>query len=230
MKRLCTIAMICISSAAFAQEQPGAVSNAKVSNDRKTQDVFAKENLVAWCIVPFDVKERGPAERAESQEEKVAAAGRELLPLLKKVKGIGSKLGLYNHGGWSGQPENLVAVCEWLRNNGGGDDVGIVYNLHHAHDRINDFASALKQMQPYLLCLNINGMNDNAEPKIVSVGKGQHDQRLLNIIRTSGYKGPIGILDHRPKLDAEQSLRENLEGLKKLNRAFNQQRSGLKNQ
>ena len=28
------------------------------------QDIFAPENLVAWCIVPFDGKKRGPAERA----------------------------------------------------------------------------------------------------------------------------------------------------------------------
>ena len=27
-------------------------------------DIFARDNLVAWCIVPFDGKQRGPAERA----------------------------------------------------------------------------------------------------------------------------------------------------------------------
>ena len=27
-------------------------------------DNFAKDKLVAWCIVPFDAKQRGPAERA----------------------------------------------------------------------------------------------------------------------------------------------------------------------
>src|SRR3954453_4203748 len=26
-------------------------------------DVFTKDHLVAWCIVPFDAKQRGPAER-----------------------------------------------------------------------------------------------------------------------------------------------------------------------
>ena len=26
--------------------------------------IFAKDNLVAWCIVPFDAAKRGPAERA----------------------------------------------------------------------------------------------------------------------------------------------------------------------
>ena len=29
------------------------------------EKVFAKDNLVAWCIVPFDAKKRGPSERAE---------------------------------------------------------------------------------------------------------------------------------------------------------------------
>jgi hypothetical protein len=33
------------------------------------EDLFAKENLVAWCIVPFDGKKRGPAERAAMLEE-----------------------------------------------------------------------------------------------------------------------------------------------------------------
>jgi hypothetical protein len=28
-------------------------------------DLFAKRNLVAWCIVPFDAKKRGPEERAQ---------------------------------------------------------------------------------------------------------------------------------------------------------------------
>ena len=27
--------------------------------------LFDKHNLVAWCIVPFDAKNRGPSERAE---------------------------------------------------------------------------------------------------------------------------------------------------------------------
>ena len=28
-------------------------------------EVFARENLVAWCIVPFDARQRGPEARAE---------------------------------------------------------------------------------------------------------------------------------------------------------------------
>ena len=32
------------------------------------RDIFARENLVAWCIVPFDAKKRGPEERAAMLE------------------------------------------------------------------------------------------------------------------------------------------------------------------
>ena len=38
---------------------------------------------------------------------------------------------------------------------------------------------------------------------------------MLKILIESGYEGPIGILDHQNHLDAEQSLRANLDGLKK---------------
>src|SRR6187549_1532533 len=31
-------------------------------------DLFARNNLVAWCIVPFDSKKRGPEERAQMLE------------------------------------------------------------------------------------------------------------------------------------------------------------------
>ena len=32
-------------------------------------EIFQKENLVAWCIVPFDAKKRGPQERAQMLEK-----------------------------------------------------------------------------------------------------------------------------------------------------------------
>jgi len=38
----------------------------------RTRDVFSKNNLVAWCIVPFDARERGPEERAAMLRSLVA--------------------------------------------------------------------------------------------------------------------------------------------------------------
>lgn len=247
--------------------------------------LFARDNLVAWCIVPFDAARRGPAERAQmlkqlgisrlaydwrnehvptfeqeilelkkhdiaffafwgqhdemfrlfekhrltpqvwqtapspngnAREERIEASVKSLMPLVERTRKLGCKLGLYNHGGWGGEPANLVAVCRRLRERAGADHVGIVYNLHHGHDHLADFAESLEKMKPFLLCLNLNGMNDRAMPKILPLGQGKHDTKLFQIIRASGYRGPIGLLDHRPELDAEKSLRANLDGLKHL--------------
>lgn len=279
MKRACSflivvllvITSVCLTALA---DEPAA-----------TPDNFNRDRLVAWCIVPFDAKQRGPEARAimvqglgmtrvaydwrdvhvptfeeeivqykkhnieffafwgwhdafepliekhgihpqiwimfgapseGTHEEKIKAAAEGLLPLVEKTRKYNLKLALYNHGGWSGEPQNMVAVCEYLRDHHQADHVGIVYNLHHGHDHIADFAEQLALLQPHLLCLNLNGMNDNANPKILPIGDGQHDEQLISVIRRSGYNGPIGIIDHREQLDAQESLMQNLTGLRKV--------------
>jgi hypothetical protein len=93
--------------------------------------------------------------------------------------------------------------------------VGIVYNLHHGHDHIDNFLPLFKRIQPWLFCVNINGMDrmgDKQNRKILQLGQGEKDLELLNMILKSGYKGPIGILGHT-NYDAELTLRDNLDGL-----------------
>jgi len=253
------------------------------ADQKIASDLFRQDNLVAWCIVPFDKNERSPEERAQmlqrlgirkfaydwrekhvpefeeeilmcqkygieyfafwgehpeafalfekydlhpqiwktlpspqgnSQEERVELAGKSLLPLVEKTRELGCKFGLYNHGGWGGEPENLVAVVDWLRANTDAEHVGLVYNLHHGHEHISHFKESLELMLPYLHCLNLNGMNTDPDPKILALGKGEHEEALLRIIKESGYDGPIGILGHQSDLDAEIALKENLEGLR----------------
>jgi hypothetical protein len=242
--------------------------------------VFKRHNLVAWCIVPFDAKNRTPSERAEmlkklgftklaydwrdqhvpafeeeilqckkhgieyfafwgthdkafqlfarygmhpqiwqtlgspkaaTQAERVAAAARQMMPLVERTARMKCKLGLYNHGDWGGEPENLVAVCKLLRDQHKAGHVGIVYNLHHGHGHITDFEQSLKIMSPYLLCLNLNGMNTGGR-KILQLGAGEHDVKLLKLIAASGYHCPIGIIGHTSD-DVELRLRDNLDGL-----------------
>lgn len=245
---------------------------------------YARENLVAWCIVPFDAKKRGPAERAEmvqklglskvaydwrdehvatfeqeileyqkrgieyfafwgvhdeafrlfekyklhpqiwltppnptgaTRDEQIQKSAASLMPVVERTAKAGLQLGLYNHGGWGGEPENLVAVCEYLRTKHQAKHVGIVYNQHHGHDHIARFPAALQAMRPYLLCLNINGMNregDRKGQKILPLGAGSEDVTLLRIIRDSGYQGPIGVIGHTQD-DVELRLRDNLDGL-----------------
>ena len=87
-----------------------------------------------------------------SQTERVKAGADSVESLAERTAKMGSKLALYNHGGWSGEPANLVAVCQELRRRG-HDHVGIVYNWHHGHGHIEDWEESLALMKPYLLCL-----------------------------------------------------------------------------
>jgi len=148
----------------------------------------------------------------DSQATKIEAAAQQMLGLAKRIKAMGSKLGLYNHGGWSGEPANMVSVCKRLHELG-QDHVGIVYNFHHGHGHVEDWAESFAMMKPFLLCLNLNGMNPNEQPKILGIGKGAYELDMIRTVVESDYDGPIGIIDHREQIDARESLLENLDGL-----------------
>ena len=264
---------------------PSAVGRAAEPVDvaARAKELFRRDNLVAWCIVPFDAKKRGPEERAAMMEKlglkhfaydwrpehvptfeqewdalakhgvaldafwttppdlpkllesfkargltpsfwmvvgapgeldqaaKVKHAADRLRPLAETLAKAGCRLSIYNHGGWGGEPENMVAVCEAVNL----PNVGIVYNQHHGHAHLPRFTEALAQMLPHLHFLNLNGMTaegDKKGQKIMVLGQGDLDVELARMICASGYAGPIGILNHTGH-DAEARLLDNLEGL-----------------
>ena len=260
-------------------------------------NIFAKDNLLAWCIVPFDAAKRGPKERAEMlqrlgikalaydwregdigtfdeelkqltdrgialstfwlaggypQDEKSAVDDpmlRAVIEFIQRNKlnievwrtrsvanedemadearfeiathqigiltnvfnDLGCKYGIYNHGGWGGEPKNMIEIARRLESK----NIGIVYNFHHGHDHLPLMPAAFIEMLPYLTCLNLNGMTPGGE-KILPLSQGEQDKDVLSMIKDSGYDGPIGILDHRMDTDAEESLRQNLTGLQAL--------------
>ncbi len=275
----------------LAQSIPDNHDAAKVE---EPNSIYRRDNLVAWCIVPFDSKRRGPEERAamlqrlgfkrfaydwraehiptfdaeiealkrhgisldafwvapgelnqesriildvlkrhgirtqlwvlldlgadrvqgDEQRRRVETAAAKLRPLAEEAGKIGCTLALYNHGGWFGEPENQIAIIERLKSDG-VRNLGLVYNLHHGHDHLDRFPALLETMKPYLLALNINGMDrggDRVGRKILPLGQGEMDLSLLKTIRDSGYQGPIGILGHTQD-DAEERLKDNLDGL-----------------
>lgn len=259
--------------------------------------IFAKNNLVAWCIVPFDAAKRGPAERAEmlrrlgitmlaydwrekdiptfdqevdelakrgirlqafwlssglnpetdrnvaavlgflkrrgiatqiwyyvggekdlaplSQERKVEAVARAVGYVARAARAFGSSVGIYNHQGWTGEPENQIEVIRKL----GMDHIGIVYNFHHGREHMARFPELFVKMKPHLYCVNLNGMKEGG-PMIMPIGEGDREMEMLRVIRSSGYSGPIGILNHREDVDAETGLKQNMDGLKRLLRAM----------
>jgi len=257
--------------------------------------LFARTNLIAWCIVPFDAKKRGPEERAvmleklgfrhfaydyraehiptftseiaacrrhgvsidawwfpttlndeaklilnvlrqqkvkaqlwvmgggnptktpEEQRARVGAEAARIRTIAEAAAPLGCTVALYNHGSWFGEPENQIQILEHLQGEG-ITNVGIVYNLHHGHSHLDRFPELLRQMRPYLVAININGMirgGDAAGKKILPLGQGDLDLQLLKTIQNSGWRGPIGILNHTEE-DAEARLRENLNGLDRL--------------
>jgi len=268
-----------------AEEKPVQVTATAASADR----LFAPNNLVAWCIVPFDAKKRGPEERAamlarlgfrkfaydyraehiptfeaelaalkkhqieltawwfpadmndearkilavlqkhgvktqlwvtgggaptksdEEQRARVLAEAARIRRIADEAAKAGCTVGLYNHGGWFGEPENQLAIIEELKL----PNVGLVYNLHHGHDHLERFPELFKKMLPHLYVLNLNGMMPDGErrgQKILQLGQGELDLQLLKTICDSGYQGPIGILGHTQD-DAELRLQDNLDGL-----------------
>ena len=159
----------------------------------------------------FWIQIKPPSGKIKEQAERVQWAADELRPIAAAAAKAGCSVAIYNHGGWGGEPENMVAVCEHLKM----PNVGIVYNLHHGHDHLPRFEQALAKMLPHLRCLNINGMTargDKTGKKILVLGQGDLDIRLMKTICQSGYKGPIGVIGHTED-DAEARLRDNLEGL-----------------
>lgn len=263
-----------------------------------TEGIFAKTNLVAWCIVPFDSQKRGPEARAEMLtrlgirrlaydwraehiptfdaevaamrqrgieitawwfpavlngeakaildciernrihpqlwvtlgtepepdaarlEQKIQAAVQSLAPICSEAQKRGCTVALYNHLGWFGEPANQVQVIQRLRKDGHAN-VGSVYNFHHGHGHLADFERHFKTLKPHLLALNLNGMvrdGDKAGKKIIPLGTGDEELRLMKIVEASGWRGPVGIIGHTEE-DAEVKLRKELDGLEKLTAA-----------
>lgn len=254
--------------------------------------IFDRTNLVAWCIVPFDAKKRGPEERAQmleklglrrlaydyraehipffdaeveackkhrieftawwfptvlneearkilevierhrvqpqlwvmqgpeapaaaTQSEKISHEVRRLKPISEAAARLGCQVGLYNHGGWFGEPTNQLAIIRELQ----ATNVGIVFNFHHGHEFLGRFPQMFREMKPHLLAVNLNGMvaeGDRVGKKILHLGEGDRELEMLRVMEQSGWNGAVGIIDHRPETDSAETLGKNLRGLDEL--------------
>jgi sugar phosphate isomerase/epimerase len=263
------------------------------------KNLYAKNNLIAWCIVPFDSKNRTSEERAQmlntlginklaydwrekhlptfddelralkkhnitlqafwyysgpepdkdknfatiidllrrhnvktqiwtmitgikdfdnmTQEQKIEAVLKPVKYIAEKAAEVGSSVGLYNHGGWFGEPENQIAIIEHLKL----PNVGMVYNFSHSEEQIHRFPEFYPKMLPYLYAINLTGLQGGIPAKVVPIGDGNIEYRMMTIIERSSYSGPIGIINEDFAPDAEDGLKMNMEGLKKYLRENN---------
>ena len=144
-----------------------------------------------------------------SEEESFSKAVEMVSYLSSEIAKMGGGIGLYNHGGWFGNPDNLVKIVTSVPSK----NVGIVFNFHNAHEFLDTYPRMAKNMAPYLWAVNLNGMNPG-DPEILQIGKGTEEARMIEILEEAGYKGPYGILGHRMDADVKSVLAGNLEGLK----------------
>lgn len=145
-----------------------------------------------------------------SDSEAVKKGAQMIAFLNKKASALGCKIALYNHGDWFGEPKNQIKIIEALPN----EDLGLVYNFHHAHKQIEAFPEMVTIMLPYLWNVNLNGMKKEG-PKILTIGKGDYEKKMIDLLIKKGYKGDFGILGHVEHADVETILKANLNGLKK---------------
>ena len=128
--------------------------------------------------------------------------------LSQRAQKMGCKIALYNHGGWFGNSKNQLKIINALPK----QDLGIIFNFHHAHAHLNTFQSDIKRMLPYLWCVNLNGMKKEG-PKIITIGEGNLEKQMIQELLDLGYNKPFGILGHLKGGDAELILEKNLHGL-----------------
>lgn len=266
------------------------LNNAAAQQSKK---LYSKDNLIAWCVVPFDNKNRTPEERSQmlnklginklaydwrekhvptfddelnalkkhniklqsfwyysgptpendknfaiiidllkkhnvkteiwtmitgiegldamTQQQKVEEVSKRVRYIAEKASEAGSSVGLYNHGGWFGEPENQLAIIDHLKL----PNVGIVYNFSHSEEQIHRFPEFYPKILPHLYAINLTGLQGGIPAKVVPVGKGNIEFKMMKIIEESKYDGPIGIINEDFAPDAEDGLKLNMEGLKK---------------
>jgi sugar phosphate isomerase/epimerase len=167
-----------------------------------------------WVCTEFGEPEPQPQLAPSDQVERVELHARAIAPAAQAARSIGGRVGLYNHLGWFGEPQNQLDVARRLEELG-FDNVGLVYNQHHGHAHVSRFSELLSLIRERLIAVNLNGTvpdGDLTGRKILPVGHGELDGELLAALAASGWRGRVGIIGHTAD-DARDRLLDNLEGL-----------------
>ena len=143
-----------------------------------------------------------------SHNESLTKAAGMIGYLSDRASELDCKVGLYNHGGWYGDPNNQVELIKSLPDK----SIGIIFNFHHAHDHLHDYPIHVEHMAPYLWAVNLNGMTEEG-PKILPIGEGDLENTMIKILEREGFNGPYGILGHVEEADVKVVLQRNLDGL-----------------
>ncbi len=134
-----------------------------------------------------------------------------------RAEDLGCNVALYNHTGWFGNPHNQIEIIKAIDQ----ENISIVYNFHHAHNDVDEYRNNFKLLLPYLSYVNLNGVKKDG-PKILDIGKGDHEYEMIKYLKELGYDGPWGILGHVKTEDVKVVLERNINGLKLLNAKYSE--------
>ena len=168
-----------------------------------------------WVSLINEIK---PADTAAEQTARVQEAADRIRPIATEARRLGLRVGLYNHGGWFGDPDNELLVMHRLQSEG-FNNIGLVYNFHHAHPHIRNFDRIWPRISADVLAVNLNGMvpdGDRNGRKIMYLNEGTEELEMIRIIRRSGWRGRVGIVSHLVDYDAAKTLARNLAGYEQL--------------
>lgn len=204
-------------------ELAGLWAPAPLSDDTAVVDVIA--GLVAraverghapqlWSCYEFPGPWTGPEPDADETAALVADAVHRFAPIATLADEHGLTLGIYNHMGWSGEPEHQLLIADALQARG-HQSVGLVYQLHHGHTHMDRFARVWPQIAPRVIAFGLNGMIPGAAAggrKIHPYGHGPHDVEIARVVLESRWTGLTTVLGHTME-DAAQRLADNLDGV-----------------
>ena len=178
------------------------------ASNQKLLDILKETELKTTIWVSFNANYfKGLDQQAAVQK------GVEIIGYIsQRAATIGCKLALYNHGEWFGEPGNQIEIIKALPQH----DLGVIYNFHHAHLQLEEFPKMVKVMTPYLWAVNLNGVKVGG-PKILTIGQGDRETEMINLLRAEGFNGPWGVLGHIETEDVKVVLERNLKGLQALN-------------
>lgn len=181
---------------------------------------------IAKVEADLDRRINGSPTNPQGQIDRVRKEADRIAALVKLASPYGCKVELYNHNGWFGRVENEVAVIQELARRG-VKNVGMVYNFSHAHDDQHDdtakFVQIWSQIKPYVVIVNVTGVNSKGEG--VYPSQGSRDLSLLRTIQNSGWLGSIGLIAEQGG-DAKITLGNDITGLDWLSAELKQPGSG----
>jgi hypothetical protein len=208
---------------------------------QSTKSVFAKDNLTAWCIVPFDAKHRSPEARASMldrlgfktlaydwRDEHIPEFDDEIVQLKKHGIAITA---FWWGGGLPLSKEDIITSeriqmqLDFFKRNNLHPEVWITCSDHDLKSksdegkfnelaaRVDIFAQALKDIGCRL------GLYNHGHEHLERMPAAFEEMLpYLFCVNLNGMNknGPIGIIGHIAEEDVEVVLERNLEGLEKL--------------